>query len=54
MFLSVELLCAVYLGYVRQQDRSYMWFAAWKLILESHFRGSMKSEMEDQEGMSFL
>lgn len=54
MFLSVELSCVVYVGYVRQQDRSYVWFAAWGLIFEYHLGVSMKTEEEtdeDQEGM---
>lgn len=54
MFLSVELQCAVSVGYVRQQDRSYVWFAAQELIFEFHLQGSMNSEQEtdeDQEGV---
>jgi len=63
MSLSIELSCAVYMGYVRagllpvQQDRDYSLFVAWKLIFVCCVGGSIQTEKGtngDQEVMCSL
>lgn len=54
MFLSVELLCAIYIGCVRLQIGATCSLLPGNSFLNSTWGGSMKSEQEtdeDQEGI---